>query len=162
MQTECKTGALLASLLDRPKPAGSPEGWWTRDARRHNRSIVAATTSDEAGFTQAMGTALIAEQFSARTTKGSIAMTYNQRPPLRGTDKGGISMVAVAIAAIVVIGLIYMMFGGDRTTVVRDGVSPPNVTVQTPAPSAPVIVTPNSSNTGAGSGTPNAPGTGQR
>jgi hypothetical protein len=87
-------------------------------------------------------------------------MTINRDP-----DRGGTSMVAVAIVAIIAIGLLYMMFAGDRTTVVRDGVSPPNVTVQTPAPSTPnVIVTPAPApaNTGAGSGTPNAPGTGQR
>ena len=44
-------------------------------------------------------------------------MTINRDP-----DRGGTSMVAVAIVAIIAIGLLYMMFAGDRTTVVRDGV----------------------------------------
>ena len=87
-------------------------------------------------------------------------MTINRDP-----DRGGTSMVAIAIVAIVVIGLLYMIFGGYRTTVVRDGVSPPNVTVQTPAPATPNVVvtpTPAPANTGSGTGTPAGPGTGQR
>jgi len=96
-------------------------------------------------------------------------MTYNRGDgpshSRRVGEAGGMSMVTIAIVAIVAIGLLYMMFGGDRATVVRDGVNPPNVTVQTPAPSTPNVVvtpTPAPANTGAGTGTPNAPGTGQR
>jgi hypothetical protein len=78
--------------------------------------------------------------------------------------------ISVAIALIVAIGLLFLVFSGDRTTTVRDTTtSTPNVAVERQAPGSPdVTVRPPSAlppaapgNTGAAPGTAPAPGTGQ-